>query len=409
MEVGQFTLTKSRTDRVIFLVETPPSGRDVERFGVGHLKGAGLTVEFWDLSAVVLPDSRQQWIRDTSDVAVWTHRDKAEVERALRKLDSSDLLISLVGTDRSQWRSHQWIQQAWSASNARLGAVSATRTLGTSVASTDSSRLRSVLTSPLRGLLNGSGYISQVLQEYLRRRYAIRALDFAWVGSRRHDLNQTLIGVTTQVSVLHSLDYDLVLEEKARERDQRPVGVLLDTMGPSHPDFVTFGKSYWSNTPEEYFHTLRTLLADLETSLGMPIEVAAHPRAAPGSLDAFYVGHQVRYGETARALAESRIVIATNATTSLGMAIALDKPLLLVCDPDWPNEVKSGITKFARLTDAQVWTRSSSPPPCVVRGLGTKQRENFLSEFVKSPTCPDKPFWELVADEITGRRLSEYN
>ena len=131
----------------------------------------------------------------------------------------------------------------------------------------------------------------------------------------------------------------------------------------------------------------------------MPIEIAAHPRAAPGSLDAFYEGHRVRYGETARALAEASFVVATNATTSLGMAVALDKPLLLVYDPGWPNVVRRGVTEFARIAKAQVWT-TDDPPPRAVRVLAEDAKDHFLNEFVKEPSCPDKPFWELVVNEI---------
>lgn len=381
-------------------METPPSVRDVERFGVRYLNKAGLSAEFWDLSEVVLPKARRQWIRDTSHGVVTAFRERGEVERALRALGSRDLLITLVGTDSSQWRSHIWMQQAWSASTARIGTVSAARTLGASVApAVASSPLRLVLANGFRNLLDGRHHFSAALRAYVRNRYAIRALDFAWLGSRQHDLNQILIGETTQVSVLHSLDYDLVLEQKAQEPSQRRVGVLLDTMGPTHPDFVTFGNSYWTVRPDEYFVSLGQSLAALEESLGTPIEIAAHPRAAPGSLNAFYEGHQVRYGETARVLAEASFVVATNATTSLGMAVALDKPLLLVYDPTWPKVVKSGLTKFARITRVQVWT-TNDPPPRTVRVLAKDKRDHFLSEFVKDPSCPDKPFWELVADEI---------
>ena len=81
------------------------------------------------------------------------------------------------------------------------------------------------------------------------------------------------------------------------------------------------------------------------------------------------------------------------------MAVALNKPLLLVCDPDWPNAVKRDVTEFARITKAQVWT-TNDPPPRSVRVLAEDAKEHFLNEFVKDPSCPDKPFWELVADEI---------
>lgn len=390
-------------------METPPSFRDVQRFGIESLSEAGLSIEFWDVSAVLLPESGRQFIRDPGHVVVRTFRERGEVEENLRGLASSDLLISLVGTNSSQWRSHRWVQQAWSASQARLAAVSASRTLGASVVqSTASSRLRRFAAEVLRDLLNGRSKCSRVFRAYMRKRYALRALDFAWVGSRRHELSQVLIGEKTQISVLHSLDYDLVLQQKARGAAQRRVGVLLDTMGPSHPDFVTFGTSYWSVGSDEYFKSLCVSLAMLEASLGMRIEIAAHPRAAPESLDPFYLGHRVRYGDTARAVAESSFVVAANATTSLGIAVALDKPLLLLCDPDWPSLVKQGITKFADMTNAQVW-KITDPPPRTVGALAKADREHFLREFVKDPACPDRPFWEMVADEITGRRSSDYD
>ena len=101
-KVGQSTLKISSTDRVIFLVETPPSVRDVERFGVELLSRAGLSAEFWDLSALLLPKSRKQWIRGANHVVVRTYRERGEVEKDLRNLGSSDLLVILVGTDGSQ-------------------------------------------------------------------------------------------------------------------------------------------------------------------------------------------------------------------------------------------------------------------------------------------------------------------
>ncbi len=394
--------------KVIFLLERSPSERDGQRFGIWNFQTAGYRVQFWNLEPLLTEIE----VNHGGDETVGTHvrhfNSRVELCKALLQLRSRDTCVCLVGIDGSEAFTFRWLHKMFAKTAAGFTAMSAARTLSAGL-DPPTSQVRLRLRDRLHHtLLTDASPRLGTLRHFMRLVLRLRPLDFLWLGTEVSNVNRLLVASTTRISILHSLDYDLVLRERHLSTREENVAILLDTMGPLHPDFVTRNETYFAQSPESYFANLRAQLLRLSLSLGLPIEVAAHPRCPAGAFDEHYAPFVIHYQNTCHHIARAKVVIVTSGTTALGMAVALAKPILVALDSQWPHEVTSPAHMFAEITGAQTWQTDKDSPPSSVRNLSPSGAQRFIDAFVKYPDSPDTPFWEFVAEDLR-RRLPGQN
>lgn len=386
--------------RVILIVESPLSARDAWRFGLDILASSGLSPQVWEVGPIFLPRSELQWRAEPEGYTIRRFVSMSELVTAASGCSASDAIITLVGTQQGQLRRYRDLLRAISLSPARLGTVSAApvvevepdrATLGLSA------RARSLWSRALRR----PGIPRRATQAFVLRRYGIRPMGIVWIATTSVLIEPLLLDEHTRIVPIHSYDYDLVLRyRKSEEVDSGPI-LMLDTMGPDHPDYVTHGENPWTLSSDAYFEMLADRLNQIETASGATIEIAAHPRARPGSLDERYAGRIVHYGRTAEAISQSRMVLLTNASTAVGLAVAMDKPIMMIRESRFPaSELRRNDRLVSWLGLAQ-WTSTSPSEPWAWPLIETPRYAAYLSEFVKLAGTPQQPFWEVVVASLT--------
>lgn len=394
---------------IYFIVESPLSERDTQRYGLRTLQAHGFQVHVWDVSHLYLPKSNMQFISEPPDFTSIRFQDFNSLYAACRNLCQGDVVITLSGVYRGQLNTHRGLLAAISKSPALFCSVSATHI---PTYKGPNLKVTSVTTALLRfkilvhRCLPSWSSTRALYRSWIGIRHGIRPLDAIWVGTTKTPIDATLVSKQTRVQFIHSFDYDLIAAEISHAHRSTGRAVLIDTMGPFHPDFETLGISRQGLDVVEYFRALRAWLEKVEAELGSSVVIAAHPRAAPGSLEPHYGFREIVYGQTAHAVARSHLVIVTSATTAASMAVAMKKPIIGIRLPGAGDvvlselEELSGILRFVLLDHMDPLGRSMNTEK------NTSAYDDYMRNFVKLAGTPDGPFWDNVSQDLINRALS---
>ncbi len=112
----------------------------------------------------------------------------------------------------------------------------------------------------------------------------------------------------------HSFDYDIFLQEKDSNKDDREFILFLDSGMTNHPDYNLMNIPP-SCTEEEYFPLLRAFFDKVEESTGLPVIIAIHPRILiTNSLVNKFEGREVVSGRTASLVRDAKLILQHDST-----------------------------------------------------------------------------------------------
>jgi len=130
------------------------------------------------------------------------------------------------------------------------------------------------------------------------------------------------------------------------------------------------------------------------------VEVAAHPRALPGSLDQYYGDRLVRYGETPAAIAGAKVVIILNATTAVGLAVALNRPMISLVGSTFWSVITNQVKTLSELLSIPVVDIDPAIPQWPKLSINAAKYEDYMRKYVKIPGTTEDPFWKVVTSHI---------
>lgn len=391
--------------RFVMVVESPFTRRDEARFRLDVLDRRGVVTEVWDVSRLLLPNANRQWSNGAQFISPVLFEDFRRFEAMVNGLSSEDVLLLSAGIDASFSRVMPEAAEVYFGilvrAECRIGALTAGSfpALGPWQARRlvvqESWRRPYDLISKLRERLLGVGRDERRVLSSRGQR--LPELDFIWADTNIAGIEPRLLGLTTRVVYIHSLDYDQVLAAQPSIRAE-PLTTFIDCMGPSHPDYSTHTVRY-SLPMNRYRDKICSALDALERSVGFETVVAAHPRAQPGSLEQWYGGREVRYQETAALVSRSSLVATADPSTAVGLAVALGKPLLFFTSTRLQPENRMLLRRFShelRSPLVRIEGLSSIDMPTV----NSNAYERYMERYVKRPGTPAKAFWEVAADDV---------
>ncbi|QHS61996.1 hypothetical protein [Chitinophaga agri] len=143
----------------------------------------------------------------------------------------------------------------------------------------------------------------------------------------------------TVVSLNHH-DFDMFLEHTPQDSTivENKYAVFLDVMLPYHPDFERLGSKALS--ADVYYSKLNTFFDRVETNLGIPVVIAAHPKSA---YKKEFGSRQVIKGKTTSLVAGSSVVF-THHSVSMFYAVLFRKQIVLLTMNEF---IHAGAKNFA--------------------------------------------------------------
>lgn len=175
--------------------------------------------------------------------------------------------------------------------------------------------------------------ISRIV-DYLYRRIplsvlGIRPRDFFITNSEGEIENhkQNLCGDRTKFLVVNSNAYDEALKGIKKERIiTKPYCVWLDTYSPYHPDLTNLKIEL---DADNYYKPLRELFHWIETTYGLAVIVAAHPKAEYELHEDAYPGFHIIKNCTGLLVRDAEFVL-TAISTSFMYALVYMKPMIFI-------------------------------------------------------------------------------
>ena len=297
--------------RIIFLDQEPLTQRRLKAFNIDILIEKGFHVEFWDLSAYCFGVKIAHTIEQDY---IQKFQTRYEILQAIdQQLNYAAQTIFIFEGYLAK------IQPALNNYLRRKGGVTVCYEINTTAVS-----------RPLS--------FAERIKLLSRRPWKIPQLIFGKCSRMlKRRINQSFNYVISSgnifpadFSVNHS-DYELFLE--LSNHPQAPMDpelpaqyiVYLDDFFPYHPDYRSHGLNI-DHLAAPYFESLQKFFTRLETQLGMPVIVAAHPKAEYTN----ELGRRrIEYGKSVRLVQDATYVVAT-ASASIGFAVMFHKPLLLI-------------------------------------------------------------------------------
>ena len=399
--------------RVILVVESPLSERDARRFGLSRLLEAGLVLQVWEVAPLTLPRAENQWTERPAGIDVLRMSTVAALTAACHEIEEDDTIISLVGVFPGQIDRCRDVLVAISATPAKLAGVSGRALWDGSMPDVETRAYEREWPRGVFAALKVKYWMVRVLKAAIgrvhmipyfanrrRRRYGIRALDIVWVATTNKAFDPLFLDAQTRTRALHAFDYDLVLDlENSRLEDSATIA-YVDWLGPLHPDIETLGMTLPFRSPEVHFGQLRALFDLIEDALGMPVVVAAHPRATPGTLDEWYGNREVVYAGTAEVMARSRLVLLSYPSDSIAMVVALRKPVLVLGsmrDYRYEKDLKASLCRLLHCSRVLL---EAPPVPLRMPVVDEAVYDGFFSQFIMGPDGDPSPFWDSVAMDL---------
>jgi hypothetical protein len=403
-------------NRVVVLVESPLSERDADRFGIRAMTTLGLNVEVWEVAPLTLPKSELQAIERPADVKIQRVENALDLEELCGSLHEGDTAIFILGIYRGDIERCMPVVQAVSSSRATLGAVLGSSPwskteLSPAYAEEWSSRkfaylrLRYFLATRFRrtiaGLMNLPG-----VRALRRHRRGVRALDLVWVATSRRPIDPLFIGPRTVTRFIHTFDFDLVRSLVDAPVDRPGEIAYIDGLGPLHPDNVTLETGLPESAIDTYFGNLRIAFDWIEGVTGMPVIVAAHPRARPGSLESLYGNRKVVYSATAGAIRDCDVVLMSYASNSVAFVVALRKPAAYVYSTSEFRYERAMRRDLLRRLELDALCLEDLPEGFGIPIPNANAYSHFFRRHIKKPGTPDKSFWDVVATDVLSLQTS---
>jgi len=210
----------------------------------------------------------------------------------------------------------------------------------------------------------------------------------------------------------HSMDFDLYRARKPELTIDDELIVFIDQDVPNHVEYKMMGTPLKVDA-ETYYSQLRRCLSISEVALGRRAVIAAHPRSSYAPRDPCFGGREVITGRTIDLIARAALVI-THGSTAVSFAVLLDKPLLFLT-----NAMMSAASyaAFMDVCAAALGARLMNMERLdenEVTGALAFDREcyaKFIELYIRCPDAADASLWEIVSDATStaigsrGRRF----
>jgi len=376
---------------VIYLITSPLSTRDYERFGIQRWLDRGWYVKVFDYTKFLAP---QFWD--------YVDGDKLSCEfEGLEFFEDEKSALSSIHNLKSGVVFIDFISSIFEQKSRKIRC--ATKKKGVSI----HLKLGSVPNKQSDGLIffnivqkalkDPIGFLQRVANKI--RKFREDAPDYFVVGGKASFQNTSK--VNPSIIKAHNFDYDFFYTKKKGLESNDNGLLFLDSDEAYHSDYVFLGIEP-SVTAEKYFTLMDVSLSQIAKSLGYNVRIAAHPRSD-------YDNKSIRYSlpilkdKTFELIKQSSVVV-SHGSTSLQWAIIMKKPIILVTTDEMKKSAFNDTTEgFALALGKEVVNLNRIPKNFNWKSqllIDETKYNNYIETYVKQSGTPEKPVWEIVIDRI---------
>ena len=205
-----------------------------------------------------------------------------------------------------------------------------------------------------------------------------------WQGIGNIDNKDVL---NAKVINVNSDDYDVYLQlDNVGPLVKNDYILFLDEYLPLHPDTKLFGIR--NIPPEQYYPDLCKYFDRVEAQFGMPVVIAAHPKALKYKEQNYFGGRDIHFGKSAKLSKYAFFVIAHD-STSINFPIAFGKRLHFITSENIMkgiNKVHRNVVCFANYLGCNYQWFDKEGPINLIEEVPLEMYRKYKYDF---QTCPE--------------------
>jgi hypothetical protein len=385
--------------QVVYLITSPLSKRDYDRFGIQRWLDRGWEVKVFDFTKFLQPEFWDYVDGNKLSIEFDGLKIFDNEKSALASLESFEngvLFIDFINSSDLERKMRLVAKNKGETLELRVGSVVPLQPFHSKLMR----KAKNVLMKPSRIFTSINNIINN---------FAEGSPDYIVVGGSTGNIefnntqNKTIIKA-------HISDYDFLLNGKSTSVESRDGGlVFLDADVVWHSDFVHEGIKAVA-TAENYFSSMDKGLSQIAKALRYNVTIAAHPRSD-------YENRSLKYSfpilkDMTFELIKQASVVVSHDSTALAWAIIMRKPIILVTTDELYNnyEERMIIDTFALLLGKDVINLNRIPSNFNWESqldVDETKYQNYIETYVKQHGSPEKPLWEIVIDHIETDWLHE--
>ncbi len=390
--------------KLTYLLAEPLTKRDYVRFGIERLGKIFQDVEIWELSAILSTSGKE--LGHDSPYKVSSLRTIEELRDKLSTLSSVDELICIgVFSNVHSFRQLK-IGILVSKSVAQISVVSFASlplTKNTNFIPGRSTAFEKICRKASKHIVEGFFVrkllsIAHILNQKHPAVFLVRTIDRIWYATVFSEIPSLFIGRNTLLKAVHHFDYDLTISEEINVPISREQVVLIDSMGPAHPDFDT---GLYMDVPdfEEWRAEVLKALEIIEGHLNSRIQIAAHPSSSQALATETYGGRISFHGRTCNMVRESSLVVILEGSTAVNFAVVFRRPILFVDSPIFDPRLRNLNFELSRQLRMPILSLDAPNLDLFIPEVDENLYRDYQERYIKLPNTPEKDFWSTVAED----------
>jgi len=389
---------------ICFLVRTPLTKRDYDRFGIELIRSKGYGAYVLDLTQLLNPQYLKNYTPHNliNDKHLSVIKSKNELLNFFKEKGGTIFVVDWMGADYSNLFIYRYLKKygvtfaSFCANALPLPKPAKEKPLFVKIMAKLTKMFSKDFFKKEMKILSIKlfRYVCEILQ-YIGQ---IKAPDYVLAGGREMVYAYPLPNATTKIIYGHTLDYDIILQEKIVPRENG-YAVFIDEYVPYHPDFII--SKHENIDAEAYYGGLNRFFDWFEHQFKQEVVIAAHPRSRYDQKPQCYGARKIIKGKTAETIAGASCVL-THESTAISFAVCFKKPLFfLTCDEFEKTFHGPGQELSAG--------KFGLKPINVDRPFDDLKLDftynndlyaRYFDDYIKTPDSPQKLFWEIVVDEL---------
>ncbi len=393
--------------KVVFILPHPYSHRDYKRFGGEILADNGFEVVFFDFSRLLAPLLWEKGVKKDRKKGAIVINTWEEAKDLISQFSKECFVFCMFVYRQKSFRIYRTLSQ----SKAPY-AISATNAIPDRI--DQSSQVERFLKRiPRITLSKLSVFFKQCAFRPIYAKYfGIRAPNILLAGGTK-SLNYSqvaLIGKKTEILWLHTMDYDIYLENldniyhaRLKHHYNHEKAVFLDAPTPLFSRDNLVSGTECALTVEKFYPSLCKFFETLENQIGVTVEIAGHPGGDHAPYPECFGNRLTLHGQTFQMVMRSKVVIARD-SSAINFAVLLNKPVIFISTdeaeacPELSNSIPAMAASLGKTPiniDHQFdinWDKELS--------IDEKAYSNYKKYFIKKDGSEELNSWQIVANRL---------
>jgi len=371
--------------QIVYLIQTPLSERDIERFGVQRFINHNVNVTVLDLTYYMDKYVFENYVVNSNVTYDYVQqlRSYKEIKDFIAATSQDTVFISFIG--ESSIKSLR-VLKLLTVYNKKFGIIFSGSLPSTGTKQNVWQKLKLLSFSNLKRLLGKAFYL-----------LFSPKIDYSFVIASGQKSLEIINKKYRNSAIIqgHAFDYDLYLENQRSASSDKEYILFLDEYFPFHPDYFFLRKDY-TGLAESYNRKLTRYFDALENLFDIEVIIAAHPRSEYENLPDYWKGRKCIRGNTLNLVQNAKLCL-LHASTSINFVVLYNKPAIFITmDEIKQTNIQMTLEAMAKSVNGILVDLDDECSKDIDYSGQEFFYNDYKNNYIKCENNPDINNWELL-------------